>query len=66
MNKIEEIEQAVAALPDNDYRAFRQWFLSRDWEKWDLQIEDDSKGGRLAFLLDEARLAKQNGALRDF
>jgi len=66
MNKIEEIEQAVAALPDNDYRAFRQWFLSRDWEKWDLQIEDDSKGGSLAFLLDEARLAKQNGALREF
>jgi hypothetical protein len=66
MNKIEEIEHAVAALPDDDYRAFRQWFLSRDWEKWDHQVEDDSKGGRLAFLLDEASQAKQNGGLREF
>ncbi|MHB8835517.1 MAG: hypothetical protein ACYC9Y_07400 [Candidatus Methylomirabilia bacterium] len=66
MTRIEEIEQAVAALPDDDYRTFRQWFLSRDWEKWDLQIEDDSKGGKLAFLLDEANQSKQNGALREF
>ena len=66
MNKIEEIEQAVAALPDNDYRAFRQWFLCPDWEKWDHQIEDDSKVGRLAFLLDEARREKQDDALREF
>lgn len=66
MNKIEEIEQAVADLPDGDYRVFRQWFMNRDWEKWDHQIEDDSKGGRLAFLLDEARQAKQNGELRKF
>ena len=49
MNKIEEIEHAVAALPDDDYRAFRQWFLSRDWEKWDHQVEDDSKGGDSPF-----------------
>ena len=66
MNKIEEIEQAVAALPENDYRAFRQWFLSRDWKKWDRQIEGDAKGGRLAFLLDEASQAKQSGGLREF
>jgi len=66
MNKIEELEDAVAALPDDDYRAFRQWFLSRDWEKWDHQVEHNSKEGRLAFLLDEASQAKQNGALREF
>lgn len=66
MTRIEEIEQAVAALPDDDYRVFRQWFLNRDWEKWDLQIEDDVKEGRLALLLDEANQAKQNGALREF
>jgi len=66
MSKIEEIEEAVAALPENDYRAFRQLFPSRDREKWDRQIEDDAKGERLAFFLDEVSKAKQDGALREF
>ena len=65
MTRIEEIEQAVSALPDDDYRTFRSWFLNRDWEKWNSQIADDSKSGRLAFLLEEASQGKRNDVLRE-
>ena len=65
MTKVQELKLAVASLPDNKYRRFRQWFLKRDWEKWDLEIEDDSKAGRLDFLVQEAADAKRKGRLRD-
>lgn len=54
MTRIEEIENAVASLPVEEYRQFREWFLERDWTKWDKQIEVDSKSGKLDFLVKEA------------
>jgi len=42
---IEEIKNAVVSLPVNEYRKFRDWFLERDWEEWDKQIEADSRSG---------------------
>jgi hypothetical protein len=33
MTRLEEIEMAVSALPDNEYVEFRRWFLEQDWEK---------------------------------
>jgi hypothetical protein len=33
MTRIEEIENAVASLPVEEYRQFREWFLERDWTK---------------------------------
>jgi hypothetical protein len=64
VTRIEEIEQAVELLPREEYRQFRQWFLDRDWEDWDRQIEDDSASGKLDFLLMEAAAAKKDGTLR--
>jgi hypothetical protein len=65
MTRLEELEMAIASLPDEEYRAFRRWFLERDWEKWDSQIEKDSAAGKLDFLGKEAREAKQDGRLKD-
>jgi hypothetical protein len=65
MTRLEELEMAIASLPDEEYRAFRRWFLERDWEKWDRQIEEDSTAGKLDFLDKEAREAKQDGRLKD-
>jgi hypothetical protein len=65
MTRLEELEMAIASLPDEEYRAFRRWFLERDWEKWDRQIEEDSTAGKLDFLGKEAREAKQDGRLKD-
>jgi hypothetical protein len=65
MTKLEELERAVASLSEEEYREFRRWFLERDWEKWDRQIEEDSKAGKLDFLVKEALEAKKRGQLKD-
>ena len=65
MTRIEELELAVAALPEGEYDQFRSWFLERDWEKWDRQIEADAKAGKLDFLIQEAFQAKRENQLRD-
>jgi hypothetical protein len=65
MTKLEELERAVTSLTAEEYRAFRQWFLERDWEQWDQQIEEDSRAGKLDFLIREALEAKQQGKLQE-
>ncbi len=65
MTRIEQLEMAVTSLPDEEYVQFRQWFLNRDWEKWDREIEADSMAGKLDFLLQEAANAKNNQQLKD-
>ncbi|MCX7048879.1 MAG: hypothetical protein NTX50_25755 [Candidatus Sumerlaeota bacterium] len=65
MTKVQEIETAISALPEQDYTQLRNWFLERDWEKWDREIEEDSEAGRLDFLVKEAREAKAKGNFRN-
>jgi hypothetical protein len=65
MTKVEELERAVASLTAEEYREFRQWFLERDWEQWDQQIEEDSRAGKLDFLVREAFEAKKQGKLKE-
>ncbi len=65
MVDIEELETAVDSLPEGEFRRFRQWFLEKDWERWDKEIEEDSRNGALEFLRKEALDAKQSGKLRN-
>lgn len=65
MTTVEELEMAVDALTKDEYSRFRSWFLDRDWERWDHEIEEDSRAGRLDFLLREAAEAKVQKKLRD-
>ncbi len=65
MTKLKELEKAIASLSDEEYREFRRWFLERDGEMWDRQIEEDSKVGKLDHLVKEAREAKEGGHLKD-
>ena len=37
----------------------------KDWEKWDKQIEADSKSGKLDFLIAEALEEKEKGTLKE-
>ena len=62
MRQLEELEMAIASLSDEEYREFRRWFLERDWERWDRQIDEDSKAGKLEFLVEEALEAKNGEA----
>jgi hypothetical protein len=63
-SRLAELETAVRQLTEQEYGQFRQWFLERDWESWDRQIEADSAAGSLDFLAQEARDAKRTGKLR--
>jgi len=65
MTTVEELELAVDSLTQEEYSRFRRWFLDRDWKKWDREIEEDAKAGRLDFLLQEAAEAKNRKRLRD-
>ena len=59
MMNVEDLETAVESLPEDEYRRFRGWFLEKDWEKWDARIEEDSRSGRLDFLVRETLDAKE-------
>lgn len=65
MTKVQEIQAAIEALPREDYVRLRKWFSERDWEKWDKQIEEDSKAGKLDFLIQEALDEKAKGRLKE-
>jgi hypothetical protein len=65
MTRLEELEMAIDSLSERDYGEFRQWFLERDWAKWDRQIEADSQAGRLEFFVREAQEGKTHGTLKD-
>ena len=62
---VNAIKKAIESLSEEDYGQLRRWFADRDWEKWDTQIEEDSKSGKLDFLLKEAFEEKQQGKLKD-
>ncbi len=64
-NRLVELETAVEHLSEQEYDEFRRWFLERDWETWDRDIEADAAAGKLDFLIQEARDAKRTGRLRN-
>ncbi len=63
--RLSELETAVELLTEQEYDKFRRWFLEREWEAWDRDIETDSGSGKLDFLVQEAHDAKRSGKLRD-
>ena len=64
MTNIAKIQEDILSLSETNYRQLKQWFNDLEWEKWDRQIEADSNTGRLDFLIDEAREAKEKGTLK--
>ncbi len=61
MSKIEAIERDVEQLDDKAFSAFRGWFLVYENARWDRQIEEDSKNGKLDSLVQEALTAHRAG-----
>jgi hypothetical protein len=51
---IEDIENAVAKLPPDQFAKFRDWFEALDGARLDAKIERDAKAGRLDSLADQA------------
>jgi len=55
MTRLQKLEQTIAELPDDELKQLAAWFDELRWERWDHQIEDDQKSGRLDRFLAEAR-----------
>jgi hypothetical protein len=65
MTTIEEIEKAVAELPQEQLDAFRAWFEQFDAERFDQKIERDIKAGKLDPLADEVLADHRIGRTRE-
>ena len=65
MKSIEEAIEFIESLPKEDFYKLRDWILERDWEQWDREIEEDSKSGKLDFLIKQALDEKKQGLLED-
>lgn len=52
---VEDLEAAVAKLPRQEFDRFATWFAEYQAEKWDRQIEEDLRAGRLNDALRRAR-----------
>lgn len=61
MSTIEEIESAVSKLAPSDYEKFRQWLADYHNQKWDKEMEEDARSGRLDALAKEALDDLKNG-----
>jgi hypothetical protein len=55
MTTVAEIEEAVRALPEEQFTTFSSWFEEYEEQRWDREIARDQKAGPLRDLMDKAR-----------
>ncbi len=65
MKTVAEIQQAILELPKTGYAQLSRWFQELDWQRWDAEIEQDSRDGKLDFLLAQASQANADGTLQE-
>ena len=65
MSKVDELKTEIEKLPRKEFAELCRWLSEKDWERWDKQIEADSRDGKLDFLVREARTEKAKGKLKD-
>ena len=51
---VEDIENAIANLPPDQYAQFRSWFEAFEADRFDRKIERDAQAGKLDRLADAA------------
>jgi hypothetical protein len=66
MSKVEQIEAELAKLPTVEARLVWTWLDEYLADKWDEQIEADSRAGKLDFLFDEAEAERKAENLREW
>ena len=65
MSKVDDLKTEIERLPSEEFTELVRWLSEKDWERWDREIEADSKAGKLDFLVHEALDAKSKGTLKD-
>lgn len=59
--RVEDIEQGILGLPQDQLKQFRAWYEKFDANKWDEQIEQDVKEGKLDAIADAALAEYKSG-----
>lgn len=65
MKTVAEIRQAILELPEADYAQLSRWFHEMERERWDAEIEQDARDGKLDSLVEQAVQAKADGTLQE-
>jgi hypothetical protein len=63
---VEDIENAILKLNPQDYARFLEWFRERDQQVWDEQMDHDAASGKLDFIRQGAREARESGLVREW
>jgi hypothetical protein len=64
MTKLEKIQESVESLSDKELRKLGAWLDELRAQRWDKQIEEDAKAGRLDEFFAEARAEIAAGKTR--
>jgi hypothetical protein len=65
MAKIDQLKFEIEQLPEEEFAELVRWLSEKDWARWDLEIEADSRSGKLEFLIREAAEAKSKVKLSE-
>ena len=63
MQTVSEIKQTIMALPEAEFSQLMKWVWDHDWERWDRQLQEDIKAGRLESIKERVLEARKQGAL---
>lgn len=63
MRTVSEITEDIKALPEAEFSQLMKWVWDHDWERWDRQLEEDIKAGKLEFVNEEILEARKQGFL---
>ena len=63
MKTVAEITQAIKSLPEAEFSDLMKWVWDHDWERWDRQLQEDIKAGKLEFLKERILEARKQGTL---
>ena len=66
MSTLEQIEAAIESLPREEFFRLHEWIRDRFDDKWDKQIEEDVRSGRLNSVAQEALAEYRAGRSKPF
>ena len=61
MSRVDEIFNLIEQLSTDEFAELEQRLAEEDWRAWGKQVEQDASSGRLDFLLEQARRAREAG-----
>ena len=64
MTGVTELQKAILDLSETEYTELRRWLRDQDWERWELEFDEDVRAGRLDVLAADALSAKAKGDVR--